>query len=105
MNTPDQWIILKIPGNYYKVFGVWVDGYLGGDQWKLNSGINKITEDDEYYYFYGYSGSCYNCHKAHYGITSSYGLNVLYELIIQSNNQIEIISENEFNLNDIINGK
>ena len=30
--TPERWVILKIPNNYYKVFGTWAGGYLDGDQ-------------------------------------------------------------------------
>ncbi len=71
--TPDHWVILKITpeeGNpFYRVYGGWMGGYLDGDRWKLNSGVTKVEDDENYYYFYGYSGSCYKCHKKGYGIT------------------------------------
>ena len=38
-------------------------GYGGGDSWRMNSGIKSFTEDDEYYYFKGLSGSVYKCYK------------------------------------------
>ncbi len=62
---PDNWIILKISENetFYKVLCGWSGGYLHGDSWRMNSGIEKITEDDEYYNFIGASGSAYKCHK------------------------------------------
>ena len=64
--TPDKWVIIKIGSgseSNFKVFGSWAGGYLDGDRWRLNSGITKIEEDQDNYYFYGWSGSCYQCHK------------------------------------------
>jgi len=69
---PDQWCIIRIFDSVYKVFGSWSGGYLDGDSWKLNSGIDRIEEDGDYWLFYGYSGSCYRCHKKTYGISSPY---------------------------------
>jgi hypothetical protein len=40
--TPENWVILKITNNgeiVYKVFGSWAGGYLGSDNWRINSGI------------------------------------------------------------------
>jgi len=71
MHIPDNWVLLKFTCNgeiIYKVFAGWHGNYLEGDSWKLNSGINKIEEDGEYYLFHGYSGSVYRCHKASYGM-------------------------------------
>ena len=59
--VPDRWVIFKLPNNYYKVFGTWAGGYLDGDRWKLNSGISKVEQDENFYYFIGFSGSCYKC--------------------------------------------
>ena len=95
--TPEHWVILRIPTEdnidipYYKVFGGWRGGYIDGDRWKLNSGITKVEEDDDYFYFYGYSGSCYKCHKKGYGLKddrfyfSSYVQGVLENIIEKSN--------------------
>ena len=70
-DKPDKWVIIHIPqNNIYKVFATWAGGYLGGDRWRLNSGINHIEEDQDYYYFFGHSGSCYECHKKAYGVIS-----------------------------------
>ena len=93
--TPERWVILKIPGNNYKVFGTWAGGYLGSDRWKLNSGIEKVEQDDDYYYFVGFSGSCYKCHKKGYGIATSYGLSVLNEMIEIGNHDIILMEDRD----------
>lgn len=89
--TPERWVIVKLPNNYYKVFATWAGGYLDGDRWRLNSGISKVEQDDNFYYFIGFSGSCYKCHKKAYGIATSYGLDVLNKRIEQGNGQIELM--------------
>jgi hypothetical protein len=82
--NPDKWVVVKITGKetppVHKVFACWVGGYLDGDSWKLNSGITKVSEKTDYYFFDGSSGSCYACRKGMYG-TSSYGQGVLNNLI------------------------
>lgn len=97
--VPDRWVIVKLPNNYYKVFGTWSGGYLDGDRWKLNSGIERVEQDDEFYYFIGFSGSCYKCHKKRYGTATSYGLGVLNKIIEQSIGQIELME----NVDDWVN--
>ena len=65
-NTPDNWVIIEIPTEnetFYKVLVGWSGGYLGGDSWRMNSGITSYEEKDDYYLFYGYSGSVYKCYK------------------------------------------
>ena len=82
--TPDKWVVLKMSRGgdvYHKIFGSWAGGYLDGDRWKMNSGIVSVEEDDEYYYFIGYSGSCYKCHKEGYGVMTSYSQSVLDNII------------------------
>ena len=91
--TPDRWVIVKLPDNYYKVFGTWAGGYLDGDRWKLNSGIEKVQQDENFYYFIGFSGSCYKCHKKAYGMATSFGLGILNEIIKQGNGQIELMND------------
>ena len=71
--SPDNWVILKLKAGkldsgIYKVLGGWSGGYLDGDSWRMNSGITEVKEDENYYYFYGYSGSCYRCGKQSYGL-------------------------------------
>jgi hypothetical protein len=45
--TPERWAIIKLPNNYYKVFGTWAGGYLDGGRWKLNSAISATKKDME----------------------------------------------------------
>jgi hypothetical protein len=83
--TPDKWLIVKITNtnsneSHYRVFACWYGGWAGSDSWKMNSGITKVTETEEYYFFEGSSGSTYNCHKDCYG-TNGYGSNVLSGMI------------------------
>ena len=84
--TPDRWVIVKLGGKdpHHRVFGSWAGGYLSGDRWKMNSGIVRVEEDNENYYFYGHSGSCYKCHKKCYGIMTSYSRSVLDNIIEKS---------------------
>ena len=93
--SPERWVIVKLPNNYYKVFGTWTGGYLDGDRWKLNSGISKVEQDENFYYFIGFSGSCYKCHKKGYGTATSWGLSVLNKMIEQGNGQVELMENVE----------
>ena len=93
--TPERWVIVKLPDNIYKVFGTWAGGYLDGDSWKLNSGIAKVEQDSKYYYFTGFSGSCYKCHKEGYGTATSYGHGVLNRMIEQADGKMVLMDETE----------
>jgi hypothetical protein len=78
---PDQWLVIRIkPTNIYRVFASWYGGYNLVDSWRINSGITKVNLLNEYYYFSGYSGSTYECHKDYYGI-SPHGSRVLSGII------------------------
>lgn len=72
MYEPHKWVLVKID-EYYKVLGAWYGGYLGGNSWRLNSGVVKAEQDENYWYFHGHSGSIYKCHKDSYGVTSASG--------------------------------
>lgn len=98
--TPERWVILNLPNNVYKVFGTWAGGYLDSDRWKLNSGIERIEYDDDYYYFIGFSGSCYQCHKNGYGVATSYSLSILNKILETDKDQIELIEDVNSFLND-----
>jgi hypothetical protein len=67
-NEPDNWVVIKVDEDLYKVLAGWSGGYLDSDCWKLNSGITKVEEDGEYWLFIGNSGSVYQCHKEGYGV-------------------------------------
>ncbi len=73
--TPDKWICLKITYKdsgeiLYKILAGFYGNYLYGDSWRINSGIKKIVEHDNYYEVIGNSGSNYTCHKNARGLTS-----------------------------------
>ena len=96
---PDKWVVVKIEGGEfpltYKVFGCWYGGYLNGDSWKMNSGITKVTKEEDCYLFEGYSGSIYKCFKGNYG-THMYGQGVLNDIIQRSKEagvNVEIMPE------------
>lgn len=96
--TPDKWLVVKITHDdksHYRVFACWYGGWAGSDSWKLNSGITKVTSDDNFYHFEGSSGSIYTCHKNTYG-ANMYGRGVLSDMIEKSRDQgtiIEILPE------------
>lgn len=83
--TPDGWFLLKLetPDGeiIYKLFASKSGGYLDRDYWRINSGITKVVEDNNYYYFYGYSGSVYKCHKRnnHISAYNCFTLNSILE--------------------------
>jgi len=91
--TPNKWVILGLPDNHYKVYGTWAGGYLDGDRWKLNSGIKEVEQDDDFYYFIGYSGSCYKCDKKGYGVMTSFGHDVLDKMIGLAKGQVEVLDD------------
>lgn len=68
---PDKWVALKITSEkeeiVYKIFGTWRGGYLSGDSWRLNSGVEKVKLSKNTVSFIGGSGSEYICHKDSYG--------------------------------------
>jgi hypothetical protein len=96
---PDKWVILKITHNgntFYKVFGSWGGGYLTGDSWRMNSGISNVEEDEGYFYFYGYSGSCYQCKKGSYGFATSYSAGIVDSLKVTADKnlgEIDVLDE------------
>ena len=91
--TPHDWVVLKIEGAGYKVFGGWRGGYLDGDSWRLNSGITKVYETDTgMLVFEGYSGSRYVVHPDNYGIRGMYNTSVLEKLT--AHDVVTVLSEN-----------
>ena len=70
MYRPKAWVVISIEHLsldpkvlYHKVYAE-----LSNDSWRMNSGITDIEEDEDFYYFYGVSGSCYLCRKHLYGV-------------------------------------
>ena len=71
---PDRWAIVHItsPDNppIDKVVGSWYGNFTGGDEWRMNSGIEKVTEEGDCYLVNGYSGSVYHCRKGCQGMSA-----------------------------------
>lgn len=66
MYMPDNWVIIALttPTDHIKkVLAGWHGGYLNGDEWRLSSGITKVTDKDTYWEIENESGSVYHCHK------------------------------------------
>lgn len=82
---PDRWTVIKITyenGDMInKVFASWYGGYLSAATWRLNSGIEMTEEDEHFYYFYGYSGSCYKCRKDSEGVAGIYNKGTLSHIV------------------------
>ena len=105
--SPEQWVIIEIKDEktdtpLYKVFGSWLGGYLDGDRWRMNSGITSVEEAGDYYYFFGETGSCYQCPKKRYGTGTSYTSGVLQNLIdtvkkLDNGHSITIVPQEEVN--------
>lgn len=96
--APDGWVLLKYSEDSgevtYSVFGSWSGGYLDGDSWRRNSGIESYTEDEDFYYFKGYSGSVYVCIKGG-GRVSSY-CSFVVNKSVSNNSKLEFISIEDF---------
>ena len=71
-HNPDSWVIVKFEPQdddvfvdvHFRVLAGWSGGYLGGDSWRINSGITSVELDGEFYVFSGISGSTYQCHRS-----------------------------------------
>jgi hypothetical protein len=85
METPDRWMLIRVHGEtpHWRIFATWSGGYIQGDSWRLNSGVESVEVKDEYFDFIGYSGSVYRCYKTAYGV-NLYGMNVLTDLVSKS---------------------
>lgn len=97
--TPTKWVVVKIENDgdtFYKVFASWLGNYLNGDSWRLNSGIVSVEEDEENYYFIGYSGSCYKCNKKAYGTASAYSQSILEDFIKRSNGILTLMEDQDW---------
>ena len=103
---PDKWVIIKISYNvpingklkkttYYKVFASWYNDDKHNCGWLVNSGIAKIEQDVNYYYFTGFSGSCYKCHKQQYGVANSYNKHILNRILEQADNRITLMKNKD----------
>lgn len=96
--NPDSWVVIKITHEdqtFYKVLGGWGGGYLDGDFWRLNSGVDKVELENDVYKFYGSSGSVYNCHKSGYGLRVSTAP-VWAQMIEKYPDQVELLKDQDW---------
>jgi hypothetical protein len=65
---PDNWVVIKINGDdpHYRILAGWSGGYTTGDSWRMNSGVTRVEETGDSFFFYGSTGSCYECGKESY---------------------------------------
>ena len=72
--TPDKWAIVHITSPNHepidKVVGSWYGNFTGGNEWRMNSGIEKVVETENGYEVHGYSGSVYYCKKGSQGMSA-----------------------------------
>ena len=93
---PDNWVILKIDDSpLYKVLAGWSGSYLHGNSWRINSGIVRHELKDNYWYFYGQSGSCYQCHVDGYQLRMNNG-GVYSELKSKMGDTVNMIEDNDW---------
>lgn len=93
---PDHWVVLKITVNeetLYKVLCGWHGGYLDNDYWRINSGITRVVEENNYFEFYGSSGSCYVCRKDAYRLSARTTGGIYSQLIEQFGDAVQLIPE------------
>jgi hypothetical protein len=100
---PEEWVMVKITGTdpHYRIFGSWRGGYAYGDSWKLNSGVVKVEEDDDFYLFHGHSGSRYLCSKKRYGIGSPYNYGVIGHYCENSDGKMFVIEDMPDNISEM----
>lgn len=68
---PDNWVVLRVQSGLYKVLAGWSGGYIGSDEWRLNSGIISAHREGDVWFFHGSSGSVYACHVSGYRLTQA----------------------------------
>jgi hypothetical protein len=96
--TPHSWVVVNITNNgqtFNKVLAGWSGGYLDNDSWRMNSGITSVGEEDNYWLFYGASGSVYRCNKDCYGVRGE-AARVLHNLLAKNSDTVNsvVLDEN-----------
>jgi hypothetical protein len=93
----DSWVILRVEleeETYYKVLGGCSGGYLDGDSWRMNSGIESIEVKDNVYHFHGASGSIYEVPISREGLAVSF-MYIYDQLKEMHGDKIEIVPVEE----------
>lgn len=106
--NPDSWVVLKMTHKdeiIYKVLGGWYGGYLHGDSWRLNSGIEKCEYDiaNDKWRFYGSSGSVYAVSPNSYGL-SVMTANILDTMQKTYPDQVEMLESRDWSTMEWKNG-
>jgi hypothetical protein len=98
--NPDNWVVVKISGNdpHYRVLAGWSGSYLGGNSWRMNSGITEVVETKYHYYFFGSSGSTYRCGKDSYMLRMNTA-GVWASLQEQHGDAVELMPEDTYWMN------
>ena len=96
---PDTWLIVKIKTKeeiLHKVVAGWNGGYLSGDSWKSACVIKGVVYENEFYRFFGFSGTVYECHENAYGqrICNSPCLERIINACEYNNAEYEILHDN-----------
>jgi hypothetical protein len=98
--NPEGFAFLKIAdpsepeGFIYKVIGSWSGGYLYGESWRMNSGIESVEDKNTHLHVHGHSGSIYVVRKGGQGL-SSYAMCILAPLLGQEDTKATIITTEE----------
>lgn len=74
--TPDKWVVIRLTSKndqVDKILSGWYGGYLGGDSWRLSSGITKIEDCGDTWKVHNESGSVYTLIKAAHGTSGLTG--------------------------------
>lgn len=66
--APDSWKIVKLTNKengdvHHRIIAGWTGGYLQGSSWKISSGIEKITDEVDFWNVPNTSGSVYFLYK------------------------------------------
>ena len=97
--TPNRWMLIKILPKegepFYKVFATWSGSYLNGDSWRLNSGIDRVEANHDYYDVIGASGSVYSLNEECYGVAGATNYAVLKSLQDKAGEALRPLAEDE----------
>lgn len=94
---PDVWVVVELSGSkiqapnncYHRILAGWYGGFVGADSWKLNSGVEKIIEQDDHYEVHGSSGSIYYCGK-HCEKTNRYTQGILENFVKNNSDEFSM---------------
>lgn len=65
--NPDVWVVIYVKDTKkYKLLAGWYGDFWSASTWRLNSGIEEIKDNKDFYEVYGKSGSLYRVRKGTY---------------------------------------